>query len=394
MSRAPFHDADPPDEADVALKILHTADWHLGRRFPTFDEADELALMRARIEAVERLLGVAERHRVDAVLCAGDLFDDPFPKPEVYTALADVLKRRGSPERPVLLLPGNHDPLIGGSVWSPNHELRRLLPPWARVIDEPAMEVPLGPDAVVYARPCTSRAGQRDNALLLPAREEGDERIRIGLVHGSTFDAGEGWQQNFPIAKDAAVRRGLDYLAIGDTHAFRLVPEDAPVPTVYPSAPEATNFGETDTGYVALVFFTRDRRAFVRREPVARWTWRRQRVTTLEQLRALAEEDLSRTVLRLELDLVVTPEEMDEVEALLRLLKGSEAAHGRVGVLQLRRDGLVLSTQGIEEALADLPEVLRRTAARLRALEAEGERAEEARRALYHLYRLSRGAER
>ncbi len=388
------YDPDPPNETDVALKILHTADWHLGRRFPTFEEADELVLMRARIEAVERLLSVAEQHQVDAVLCAGDLFDDPFPKEEVHRALADVLRRHGSPERPIVLLPGNHDPLVGGSVWNRSHAFRQQLPSWVHVIDEPAVEVPLAKRAVVYARPCTSRAGQKDNAMLLPTRQEGDERIRIGLVHGSTFDAGEGWQQNFPIAKDAAIQRGLDYLAIGDTHAFRKVPANAPVPTVYPSTPEATNFGETDTGYVALVFFTRDRRAIVRRERVGHWTWRQQRVTSLAGLRDLSERDLSRTVMRLELDLVVTPEEMGEVEALLGVLKGNEAARGRVGVLQLRRDGLTLSTQGIDEHLANLPEVLQRTAARLRALETEGELAETARRALYHLYRLTRGAHR
>ena len=40
-----------------------------------------------------------------------------------------------------------------------------------------------------------------------------DDKIRIGLVHGSTFDAVD-CQTNFPIAKDAAALRGFDYLAI------------------------------------------------------------------------------------------------------------------------------------------------------------------------------------
>ena len=34
-------------EEDVALKLLHTADWHLGMRFSSFDDADELKLTRA-----------------------------------------------------------------------------------------------------------------------------------------------------------------------------------------------------------------------------------------------------------------------------------------------------------------------------------------------------------
>ena len=37
-----------PEADDVALKLLHTADWHLGKRFPGFAEADETRLTRAR----------------------------------------------------------------------------------------------------------------------------------------------------------------------------------------------------------------------------------------------------------------------------------------------------------------------------------------------------------
>ena len=33
-----------PEGEDVALKFVHTADWHLGRRFPSFPDADRLKL--------------------------------------------------------------------------------------------------------------------------------------------------------------------------------------------------------------------------------------------------------------------------------------------------------------------------------------------------------------
>jgi hypothetical protein len=41
---------------DVALKLLHTADWHLGRRFAGFDEADRITLSRARLDVIDRIL--------------------------------------------------------------------------------------------------------------------------------------------------------------------------------------------------------------------------------------------------------------------------------------------------------------------------------------------------
>ena len=51
------------------------------------------------------------------------------------------------------------------------------------------------------------------------------------MVHGSTFDAVD-CQTNFPIAKEAGAVRGFDYLAIGDTHSFRNVPDKDTRPPV------------------------------------------------------------------------------------------------------------------------------------------------------------------
>jgi len=376
------------EEGEVALRILHTADWHVGRRFRAFEEEGRRKLARARLEVLERIMGLAERHQVDAVLCAGDLFDEPSPEREYYQRVAAILKQTRRAGRPVVLLPGNHDPLIPGSVWSAEHEFRRLLPEEVIVVDRPDFELSLGEDAVLVARPCDSKAGQLDNAMLLPERQQGDQRIRIGMVHGSTFDI-PGHQMHFPIAKDAAIRRGLDYLAIGDTHAFRRVPEDAKVPTVYPSAPEQLRFDEEDTGYVAVVLFMRrTRRAIVKREKVARWRWRHEKVTSLGQLRKLAAEDLTTTVLRLELDLAVDAAEYEEIEQILGELRGSEATHGRAGVLDVRRGELLLETGEIEKFFEGMPSVLQQAVARLK--DREEAAPEEARRALYQLYKVTR----
>ena len=94
-----------------------------------------------------------------------------MPDRDWFQGLAEVVRKRGRPDRPVILLPGNHDPLVGGSVWSPEHELRRMLPDFVHVVDRDDFELPIGDDAVVYARPCRSKAGQGDNALALPTRE-------------------------------------------------------------------------------------------------------------------------------------------------------------------------------------------------------------------------------
>lgn len=220
-------------EDDVIFKFLHTADWHLGKRFERFGHY-ETSLTRARLDVLDRVFGIAERYAVDAVLCAGDLFDDPFPKREWWEGVAKKLRSRSWPKRPVFLLPGNHDPLIPESIWE-NFDFRHALPPWVHIIGLPPADTSgnglqpgdqtlctfeLRSDVVLFAVPCRSRAGQRDPCHSIPSRGDSDQRVRIGLVHGSTFDWGKDWQVNFPIGRDSAIERGLDYLAIGTLTAF------------------------------------------------------------------------------------------------------------------------------------------------------------------------------
>lgn len=374
----------------MSLKLLHTADWHLGHVFRAFEPDAQRRLSRARLDAVDRLLCLAEQWGVDAVLAAGDLFDEPEPRDEAWRGLRRLLDARRGWTRPVVLLPGNHDPLTPVSVWAPDHPFRRDLPAFVRVVDQDDFTLELGPGAVVHAIPCRSRAGERDLALALPARAPGDARLRIGLVHGSTFDLGD-HRTNFPIAKDAAERRGLDYLAIGDTHGFRVVVPDAPVPTVYPSAPEPTGFRDNDPGNVALVTFRPGQRAHVRKERVARWTWREETVTDLARLRALAAEDLTTTVLRLVLDLDVTLAEHEQLTRTLAELEGTTATHGRAGVLAVERRRVEVRPDATAFP-RDLPAALQAAVRRLdqEARAEDGPARETARRALVHLWRLVR----
>ena len=380
----------------MALTLLHTADWHLGRRFPSFEPEQEQRLTRARLDVVGRILDVAESRNVDAVLCAGDLFDEPAPEQLWWNGVLQEFQRRHW-QRPVVLLPGNHDPLTPNSLYHSNHPFRRGLPDYVHVVDEPGWGLAVGDNAVVVAAPCTSAAGDTKLVESLPKREDGDERIRIGLVHGQTFDI-EGHQTNFPIPSGSAKARGLDYLAIGDTHAFREVEQDAFAPTIYPGAPEATNFGERDTGNVAVVFFPLDRRRrpLVRKETVGSWRWRDETCNSMSQLRLLAEEsDLAKTVLRLKLDMTVPLADYDEAERILASLGGSLAATPRVGVLNVDRQGLrMLTDEAIAEFNANMPTVLRATAERLQAMAQAGDplQKEQAERALHHLYRLVRDA--
>ncbi|HEX6238682.1 MAG TPA: exonuclease subunit SbcD [Acidimicrobiales bacterium] len=85
------------------MKLLHTADWHVGKAIRGRSRAVE------HQEVLAEIAGVAERESVDAVIVAGDLFDTSSPTPEaeriVYRGLLDL----AAGGRPVLVLAGNHD---------------------------------------------------------------------------------------------------------------------------------------------------------------------------------------------------------------------------------------------------------------------------------------------
>src|SRR6202142_2958800 len=257
------------EPGNVVLRLLHTADWHLGRRFPSFPDEGQKKLSRARMDVISRILDVARRNAVNAVLCVGDIFDDSDPAPDFWEGLAKTLRNHAAPHPPLFLIPGNHDPLTPESVWAPGHAFRARLPEWVHVVDRDDFTYELGPNAVLYARPCRSKAGENDLAMALPSRDPGDERLRIGCVHGSTFDI-DGYQTSFPIRRDAGVQRGLDYLAIGDPNWFRDVTENLSVPTVYPGARAPTSSVAAGAGRVALVaLFRRGIRPRIETETVA-----------------------------------------------------------------------------------------------------------------------------
>ena len=52
------------------MKILHTADWHLGKRLENFSRLEEQKLV------MNELVEIADAEEVDLVLVAGDLFDN------------------------------------------------------------------------------------------------------------------------------------------------------------------------------------------------------------------------------------------------------------------------------------------------------------------------------
>jgi exonuclease SbcD len=86
------------------MRILHTSDWHLGKRLDDFSRLDE------QRQVLEEIAIIADEQQVDAVVVAGDLFDTYNPPIEAIELFYKALKKltRGG-TRPIVAIAGNHD---------------------------------------------------------------------------------------------------------------------------------------------------------------------------------------------------------------------------------------------------------------------------------------------
>ena len=86
------------------MRLLHSADWHLGRLFHGVSLVDDQAHL------LDEFARLASESEVDAVLIAGDVYDRAVPPPDAVTLFDDFLARvAGELGIPVVVIAGNHD---------------------------------------------------------------------------------------------------------------------------------------------------------------------------------------------------------------------------------------------------------------------------------------------
>lgn len=238
------------------MRFLHTSDWQLGmtRRFFTAEAGPRFA--QARLDAVGRIAELANQLDVDFTVVAGDVFEhDLIERPTIVRACEELSRF----DRPVLILPGNHDCLGPGGVWESDH-WQRHRPQQVEVIAAsglvrpgavPGVEIVAGPWTAKDARTNPIEPALKTLEQIGPP-EEGAERI--GLVHGAIpvpgYEAEHVTGAEIGAALAAACAAGrLSYVAMGDRHSMTKVTERI----WYSGTPEPTAARETDPGMVLEV---------------------------------------------------------------------------------------------------------------------------------------------
>jgi DNA repair protein SbcD/Mre11 len=254
------------------MKILHTSDWHIGKRLGRHDRMAEYADVLGEVEAI------ADDHDVDLVLVSGDVWDRPVPPMDALTLGLQTLVRLAD-RRPVVAVAGNHDsadlfealaPLLRprgvfliGSVKAP--DAGGLLGPEelgvpvavagfpflreGRVVD---FMLEAGEWYKAYAQKVAAITAAYNEALV--ARAGADPQI-VPILMAHFMVGGVKVDRTAPrgerelhmgdayAATAQAIPVGPQYVAMGHIHAPQAVP-GAPVPAHYAGSLLTLDFGE------------------------------------------------------------------------------------------------------------------------------------------------------
>ncbi|SDH28785.1 exonuclease SbcD [Sinosporangium album] len=297
------------------MKILHTADWHVGK----------VLKGRQRVEEHKAVLGelveTARHEDVDMVLVAGDLFDTSAPTPEAQSlVMQTLLALREQGERDVVVLAGNHDnahlfdvyrPVLGelgihvvGTFRRPDkggtlairarsgEDVRLAVLPFLSQRYVVRAAEALGGTAAEHNRMYAARFAQLTAAL---TQGFADGTVNLvtshGTMPGGAFGGGEREAHSIfsYYFEPTAFPTSTQYAALGHLHRRQQIP--GPCPIWYSGSPIAVDFGEeNNTPGALLVDVGPNRPAKVSEVAVARAVPLKTVRGTLERLSALPDD--------------------------------------------------------------------------------------------------------
>lgn len=347
------------------MRFLHTADWQLGLTRHFLGEEAQARYTAARFEAIRTIGRVAAEERAEFVVVCGDVFETNQVDRRTVLRTFEALK---AVRVPVLLLPGNHDPLDAASVYrSPTFQDH--VPAHVRVIED-SEPVEVVPGIDVIGAPWTSKRPLADLCAEITRRlSPSSGKLRILIGHGA-LDALAPNRDDPALISLASAESALSdgrihFVALGDHHSARAVGRSGRI--WYSGTPEPTRFEEERPGYVLRVDVAPDR-VEVREHRVGTWTFLLQGrdlagdgdLDALERDLA-ATEDKTTTVRKLVLVGTLSLAQKARLDA---ILEHARALHAAIVVSESRTDlrvfagvtdfaGLELSGFGLA-ALEDL----------------------------------------
>jgi DNA repair exonuclease SbcCD nuclease subunit len=207
------------------MRILHTADNHIGISFAQYPDLVRDRLLKERFESLERLVAIANERFAHFIVVAGDLFDNQtVTKGQIEQTVGILAKFQGVH---VLVLAGNHDYHEGteNRLWR-----------WFRDACEGTCVLPLTDPTTkefecddfrvrFYACPCPSKHGKEHTIGWVADTDKESEVIHVGIAHGNVERLGlDADQRYFNMSEEDMRGAGVHTWLLGHIH----VPAPAP----------------------------------------------------------------------------------------------------------------------------------------------------------------------
>jgi DNA repair exonuclease SbcCD nuclease subunit len=238
------------------LRIVHTADVHLGARHA--DLGEQAAAQRERqFAAFRATVDLALEEKVDLFLVAGDLFDSNVqPRRSVERVAAELARLAAGKIRSVLI-PGTHDVYDRASIYRaydletlagsrPDDDLVTVLTPERPFVHLKACDV------VVFGPVFATKRAPKSPLDGLDTTVFPEASYRVGMVHGAISIPGKTDRDDVVITTEQIAASGLAYLALGHWHSAQQA-RAGTVTYAYAGAPEPVALDQDRAGKALLV---------------------------------------------------------------------------------------------------------------------------------------------
>ena len=228
----------------MPLKLLHTADLHLGMTFQNRQYPDQVRqqLVEARFESLEKLVKLAGEESCALIVIAGDLFHRINIAADQVSRTLDILKKFPGI---IAILPGNHD------YYEPHNQLWKALKELAfeelylLTDHRPYNLADAGLDLILYPAPCDSKHSAENRlGWIRELPEKQPARWHIGVAHGTIQGISPDFNdQYYPMDERELSASGLDHWCLGHTHVpYPNQSETTAQPFIYSGTPEPDGF--------------------------------------------------------------------------------------------------------------------------------------------------------
>lgn len=224
------------------IRVLHTADLHLGKVFSNDDEKFSRLRRKEQMALFASIMMYARSQKADILLFAGDVLDGISPDAEIR----DLVKREfeNTPHTEIFVSPGRNDAAVSGSFWRDG-----TFPENVHVFKSERVErVDLDRlNASVYGYAFCHRSPENNPFAVIPPTDKSRCNLFCGV--GSTANDNFG----FTVSKEEIAHSGIDYIALGGDHQPSELLREGQTYYALSGCPEGLSFDDTGAHSVRLV---------------------------------------------------------------------------------------------------------------------------------------------